>query len=163
MDLVTVIIRWEGPFSFDDVCRSEARCGIYLLTGKRKYERHEQIQYCGITEGLFCNRINSRHTKLSLIREETLGIWLGQITYPLTHERNHLERAESCFVSFWQPELNEKKRAYYPALSICFISHWFTRAGKPRKNRPAIIRDLPDVLWWDQENWRIGNLRVLEN
>lgn len=66
MDLVTVIIRWEDPFSFADVCCSDARRGIYLLTGERKYEREEQIQYCRMIEGLFCDRINSKHTKCSV-------------------------------------------------------------------------------------------------
>jgi hypothetical protein len=28
-----------------------------------------------------------------------------------------------------------------------------------RKNRLAIYRELPDVIWWDGEYWSTGNLR----
>ena len=159
MSLTTVIVRWTGPLSLDEVCEFEGN-GLYLLTGKQRYERQEQIQYCGITERRFCERINSMHPKLPLIREDSFSVWLGHIEYPRLFKRRHLEHAEHCFVSFWQPALNDKKRVWNPELPICFISQWFYRDGRPRRNRPSIIRDLPDVLWWDTDRWRTGQLRV---
>ncbi len=35
-----------------------------------------------------------------------------------------------------------------------------TKDGQPRFNQRAIYRDLPDVLSWDTEHWRTGNLTV---
>ena len=160
MTLTTVIIRWTGPMSLDDIWESEERNGLYLLAGKKKHERRDEIQYCGITEGFFCDRINSKHHKLGLIRPDTLSLWLGKVIYPRRFQRKHLEIAEHCVVSWWQPELNESKSAYYPRRPICFISQWYSREGHPRMNRPPVLQDFPDVLWWDQERWRTGRLRV---
>ncbi|MGI8555762.1 MAG: hypothetical protein ACR2LT_05350 [Pyrinomonadaceae bacterium] len=156
----TVIVQWSGAFSYEQVCDSDKGNGIYLLTGKKKHERNYQIQYCGITEDYFCNRINRNHHKLTKIKNDTLSIWLGEIIYPDRFNRNLLELAEHCFVSFWLPELNDRKTVYYPKYSICFISQWFNAQEQPRLIRPSIVKGLPDILWWDEERWRTGNLKV---
>jgi len=156
----TVIVQWAGPFSYWQICNSNQRNGLYLLTGKRKYERENQIQYCGITEDKFCNRINAKHHKLSQIRSDTLSIWIGQILYPPKFDRSLLELSEHCFVSAWQPPLNERKTMYYPRDSICFVSQWLKQDDQPYLRRPSILRDLPDILWWDEERWRTGKLRI---
>jgi hypothetical protein len=160
MTLTTVVVRWTGPFSFDEVCASEKRNGLYLLTGKQKYERREEIQYCGITEGRFCDRINAKHHKLDQIRSDTLAVWFGTVIYPRRSQRRHLEIAEHCIVSFWDMPLNEKKKYYPRRYPVCFISQWHTRTDQPRTNRPAILKGFPDVMWWDLDRWRSGRLRV---
>jgi hypothetical protein len=73
-----------------------------------------------------------------------------------------LELAEHCLVSFWQPTLNNRKTIYYPRDPICFISQWFKKDEQPYLRRPSILIDLPDLLWWDKERWRTGNLKVLD-
>ena len=160
MSLRTVVIQWTGSHSYEQVYYSDESNGVYLLTGKTKYERDNQIQYCGITEDYFRKRINEKHHKLMLIRPDTLSIWLGKIIYPSEFNRSLLELAEHCFVSFWQPPLNDRKTVYYPRDSICFISQWINREGQPYLRRPSIIKDLPDILWWDEERWRTGKLKV---
>ncbi len=160
MALTTVILRWRGPYTYDEVWESIVGGGAYLLTGRRSYERQHQIQYFGITEGLFADRICRRHHKLLEVRGETLGIWLGTVEYPARYTRGHLEIAEHCFVAFWQPALNTKKKVYHPTEPICLISQWYTPDGEPRRRRPGILGDLPDVLWWDCERWRTGRLAV---
>ena len=159
MNLTTIVLRWTGPFSLEQVWGSQEGKGLYLLTGRRKYKRREQIQYCGITERPFCDRINTKHHKLAQIRDDTLGIWLGTIIYPRRFQRRHLEIAEHCIVSFWDMALNDTKK-YYPPHPVCFISQWHTPDDRPRVNRPAILKDFPDVMWWDLERWRSGKLRV---
>ncbi|HEX9928078.1 MAG TPA: hypothetical protein VGB02_06055 [Pyrinomonadaceae bacterium] len=164
MSLTTVIIRWEGGFSREQICELDRKNGIYLLTGKARYERQNQIQYCGITEDYFYKRINDKHHKLSQIRDDTLSIWLGEIIYPKVFDRDLLELAEHCFVSFcwsiWQVSLNERKTTRPPRHSICFISQWFNRKAKPLMRRPTVMKILPDVLWWDEKRWRSGKLKV---
>lgn len=160
MSLTTVIVSWSGPYLLDEVKKSDRGDGLYLLVGRRQRERTSQILYCGITQKKFHERVNEHHHKISEIRPESLRIWLGEIAYPATYERALLEKAESCFVSFWQTPLNTRKRVYYPSSAVCFISQWRTRVGRARRNRPTLLGDLPDVLWWDQERCRIGRLRV---
>ncbi len=158
----TVIVRWTGAYSYEQVINSNKSKGFYLLIGKRKYEREEGILYCGITEGKFCNRISHRHHKLSYIRRNTLSIWIGEVFYPTTFDRYLLELGEHCFVSFWQPPLNDRKTIYYPQDSICFISHWYRKNGQPFLRRPSIVKNLPDTLWWDKRLWRTGKLKIWE-
>ena len=160
MNLSTIIVQWTGPYSLADVRESRKKNGIYLLVGQRKYQRTDEIQYCGITEDYFYNRIHSPIHKATQIREDTLSIWLGEIVYPNDFDRQHLELAEHCFVSFWQTPLNERKVIYYPSRSVCFISQWFTCDGKPRLRHPSIMSGKSDILWWDEERWRTGKLRV---
>ena len=82
MNLTTVVVRWTGPVLQSDVWESEEGNGLYLLVGNRKFQRSERVQYCGITAGFFCDRINAKHHKLKLIRSDTLSIWLGRVVYP---------------------------------------------------------------------------------
>jgi hypothetical protein len=85
-------------------------------------------------------------------------VWLGQIEYPRRFNRKHLELAEGCLIYFWGPNLNRSKLVTPPEL-VCLISRWLKPDGEARKNRLAIYRELPDVIWWDDEYWRTGNLR----
>ena len=157
MDNLTIRVHWRGPYRLEDVCESDSGNGLYLLTGKQRYERNEQIQYCGITEGLYKNRLKQHHKIFEITRE--LGVWLGEVVYPQEHTRTHLEIAESIIVYFWQPNLNERKRIY-PPRPTALISHWFKKDGTPRYNQVSIYADLHDVLCWDGELWRSGNLKV---
>ncbi|NIC06554.1 hypothetical protein [Billgrantia bachuensis] len=156
MDNLTIRLHWRGPYLLEEVCRSDIGNGLYLLTGKRKYERNEQIQYCGITESLYKNRFKQHHKIFEITRD--LGVWLGEVVYPQEHSYS-LEIAESIIVYFWQPNLNERKRIY-PPRPTALLSHWFKNDGAPRYNQLSIYADLHDVLCWDGELWRSGNLRV---
>lgn len=155
----TLIINWKGPYSYDDITNNpELRNGLYLAAGKQKYERGDNsIQYCGITEGNFSSRFRNHH-KLPLITREQ-EFWLGTVAVPANASRYYLEMAEALIIYFWQPSLNEKKKIS-PPKSTTVINYWFTKDGQPRFNQRAIYRDLPDVLSWDTEHWRTGNLTV---
>lgn len=157
MDNLTIRLNWRGPYSLDEVCELDSGNGLYLLTGKRSYERNEQIQYCGITEGLYRNRFKQHHKIPKIIKD--LGIWLGEVVYPQKHTRTHLETAEAIVIYFWQPNLNERKKVCPPRPTV-LMSHWFKKDNSPRFNQLSIYTDLPDVLCWDGELWRSGNLKV---
>lgn len=155
MEHLTIKVHWTGPYSIEEI--DEQENGLYFVSGKRKYGRVEQIQYCGITEGRYLNRFANHH-KLPLVTKD-LEIWLGQIVYPTSFNRQHLETAESMIVYFWQPALNERK-CYHPPKPTTLISHWFKKDGSPRFNQRSIYKYLHDVLCWDGELWRSGNLSV---
>lgn len=155
----TIKIHWSGPYSLDEVNEFDVGNGLYLLTGRRKYQREDEIQYCGITKGIFSKRF-SQHHKMPEI-SNNLNIWLGEVVYPNEDNlsRKHLEMAESIIVYFWQPPLNERKK-YNPPSPTTIISHWFNKNDKPRFNQLSIYKNLHDVISWDGEYWRTGNLSV---
>ena len=160
MHHLTIKIHWRGPYSYQEVEMLNDGNGLYLFAGKKKYQREESfIQYCGITEGLYRNRFKNHHKLFEINRE--LEIWLGDINYPTEHSRMHLETAESIIVYFWQPTLNDRKR-FNPPYPTTIISHWFKKDGQPRFNQKRIYKYLSDVICWDGQYWRTGNLSVYE-
>ena len=158
MDMVTFILNWYGPYTLDDLeNEKKSGNGLYLITGKQAYERQSAIQYCGITEGSFYNRIKNHHKKEYVKKE--MSFWLGIFTYPKKITRNELELAEKIIIYFWQPSLNEKKKISIPKPTT-IINQWFKKDETPRYNQCDIYRDLSDVISWDGKLWRTGNLKV---
>jgi hypothetical protein len=156
----TIILNWFGPYTFEEVLSDkESGNGLYLATGKRAYERVSKIQYCGITERGFAKRLKTHH-KVNQITNDR-EFWLGKIEYPQNHNREILEVAEKIIVWTWQLPLNEKKKDT-PSKPTTIIHFWFNREGLPRKNQLKIYKDFKDVLSWDGEYWRTGNLKVEE-
>ena len=140
MKIETIVINWRGPFTIEEVQNLDDGDGIYLLTGRKKYQRRDHIQYCGITAGLFRNRLSQKHHVLPEITRN-LNVWLGQIAYPSRFKRHHLELAEHCIIHFLWPPCNKTKLYKFP-LQAWIISQWFTRAGVPRINRLSIYREM---------------------
>lgn len=161
MKHLCIKINWHGPYDIHNVKDSKPYSGIYLLAGKRKYQRESEIQYCGITENAFYRRFANHHTINEITRERE--IWLGELVYPEQWSREHLEAAEALIIYFWQPELNDKKKVNAPQKAITVISHWLKRDGRPRMKQRAIYKDLDDVLSWDGRYWRTGNLDIYED
>jgi hypothetical protein len=163
MNELTIRIHWRGPFDTEEITKHEMRNGLYFFAGKRFRQRTEsEIQYIGITERSFKSRF-AEHHKLGKLCEinRDLEIWVGEIGYPNGYSRSHLETAESIMIYFWQPTLNERKKAVAP-VPTTVISHWFFKDGRPRKNQQRIYKELADVICWDGSIWRTGNLSVYE-
>ncbi len=156
----TVIVEWRGPFNLSEVeCNPEWGNGLYLATGKLKYERESTIQYCGITEGSFSSRLKSHHRIHEINKEQEF--WVGEIKYPTEASRYFLEMAESIVIYFWQPALNNRKKLYVPK-PITLVNKWFKKDGSPRRRQHTLCKYLDDVISWDGELWRSGNLLVWE-
>ncbi|RTQ46009.1 hypothetical protein EJV47_22890 [Hymenobacter gummosus] len=163
--ITSVIIEWKGPYTLEQVKELGVGNGIYLLTGQKKRSRsyRDQLQYCGITERGFYDRLCRNHPKREMIRPDSLGIWLGQVLHPISADRSYLEHIEHCLVSFWAVHMNEKKRATNPKKPICLVSRWMRPNDKPYIRFPEPIQPLEDVLWWDTKHWRVGDLKVVAN
>ncbi|MGC2238596.1 MAG: GIY-YIG nuclease family protein [Pyrinomonadaceae bacterium] len=154
----TFIINWYGAYTFEEIeYHPDFGNGIYLITGKQKYQRDSEIQYCGITKDSFYNRIKTHHKKDFIFKEQKF--WLGKFLYPKIFDRSDLETAEKIIIYFWQPKLNERKRIA-PPTPTTILNFWFKKDGTSRLNQLAIYRDLADVISWDEVNWRTGNLQV---
>ena len=120
MTLRTIVIGWWGPYDPEDVRLSGLENDLYFLASRRKYERRDQIQYFGITEGPYRRRLNRWHHAMGQITKNPTA-WLGQIEYPRRFTRMHLELAEGCLIYFWEPNLNRKKVVTSPE-PVCLIS-----------------------------------------
>ena len=155
----TIILNWFGPWNFEEVlANKESGNGLYLVTGKTRYQRGgSKIQYCGITEKSFAQRLKNHH-KISQINRD-LKFWLAQIEYPIQFNRAVLETAEKIIIYAWQYELNEKKK-YTPPQPTTILNFWFKKDRTPRINQLEIYRKFSDVLSWDGSYWRTGNLKV---
>jgi len=152
-----IVLNWYGPYT-DETIESEKEFGngLYLITGKQPYEREDSIQYCGITENSFYTRFSNHHKKGKVVRNREY--WLSEVEYPKAN-KNTLETAEKIIIYFWQPSLNERKKISIPE-PTSVMNKWFTVDGKPRINQKRIYKDLSDVISWDGEYWRTGNLNV---
>lgn len=155
----TIIIHWKGPFY--DPKDIKDSYGLYLIAGKRRYGREDDIQYCGITERDFLARFSDTGHKIKYIQRD-LRIWVGRVAFPLEIGRSQLEAAEKMIVYFWQPHLNDRKKITLPGPTTV-ISHWFKNDGTPRYRQQGVYRDLHDVISWDGHHWRTGNLTVSLN
>ena len=157
----TIILHWKGPFTYDELEKDKLmKFGVYLATGKLKNKQTEEIQYCGITEGSFFKRIKNHHKVHEINREQKF--WLASDAYSKKTKRSRLEIAESIIIYFWQPSLNERKKAYSPS-PVTVVNYWFKKNGEPRLRQHSLCKDLDDVLSWDGRFWRTGNLSVWED
>ncbi|MCG7517940.1 hypothetical protein [Vibrio sp. MMH1-50] len=157
----TIIVKWRGPYNYDDIIEEpELENGLYLATGKLKYERESIIQYCGITEGSYATRFKSHHKIHDITREQEF--WLGEVTYPDDASRYFMEMAESIIIYFWQPTLNERKKLSLPK-PITLVNQWYKKNDEPRYRQHSLLKDLDDVLSWDGDVWRTGNLSVYDD
>ena len=162
--LAPIVINWYGPCDPYNIDKKFGSMGIYILTGRKRYQRGTEILYCGITKANFHNYIKS-HYKLNKIYSKQ-NAWVGSITHPNPSEKRHRERAEwiiiyHCKRFHNQLKFNEKKTKNPPPEAGIIISHWFTATGTPRINQPHPIRNLPDIICWDGEYWRASNLKVI--
>ena len=78
---------------------------------------------------------------------------------PRRVKQDHLKLAEACLIYFWQPNLN-KIGKIWPSEPVCLVSRWTKLDGSIRRRWDYVYKDLPDVLWWDNEYWRTGNLKL---
>jgi len=152
----TIVIEWCGPVSLETIS-DWGPGGLYMFTGKLKGQQYDRIQYIGITEGRYQDRFY-RHHKIDLITRDR-KCWVGKVMHPHRLRREWLERAESILIYLVDPKLNSRKKVYLPR-PTAIISHWFTQEGEPRYNRHGIFKKFPDVISWDGDHWREGNLRV---
>lgn len=150
------VIKWRGPYSFEEVAQDYG-CGIYAIAGLKYRERDSEpyIQYIGITKVSFSNRLKNHHKLEKVTREQEF--WLGELTSD-EYDKAELELVEHCLVKWWGPPLNDKKIISEPKEPIVVVSHWFNKNQEVRYKQPSIVKNLHDVISWDGELWRTGNL-----
>jgi hypothetical protein len=156
MSSKTFLINWTGPFkSIYQMGETGYENGIYLLTGRRPYQRKDELQYIGIApEQTFVMRL-SRHHRLWKI-SKNLEIWLGIIHYPIQTSWPDIELVESALIYVSDPPLNEKKRKTPPSKPLTVVSRWFKPDGQPRKNKRRMFQSFYNVISTDEGTLKEG-------
>ncbi|OOF43376.1 hypothetical protein [Rodentibacter trehalosifermentans] len=163
------LIHWFGPFSLDEILENSEwgrKTGLYLGIGKTKGSRNDsEILYCGISEQSYASRFKNHHKLPFITREQE--IWLGQIIstpYPSNNGayKAYLKEPERLLTYFMQPELNDKNTILVPRAGTV-LNCWFKQNGQPRKKRVSATHNLPDLISWDGNKWRSGNLTIEDN
>lgn len=162
------IIQWYGPFDTLEQLKNWEKANntsyvfnMYILTGIEKSHRSNS-HYCGITNQEFIShRLKYNHDKYPLIKRD-LNIWAGRFADPAHVNKNNAELVESLIISFWQPELNDRKRKYLPADSVGIINKWYNKQQKSLQNRRFPAQNLTDVVIYDLDNKEIWTAEQLK-
>lgn len=148
-----IAVHWYGPFGDLDEAREAARDdfdhGLYMVIGKKRYERKNNLQYIGIGTQIH-TRLNDRHHKLTgIVRDQ--AIWLGEVVTSepsgrkLKVTRPTLDYAEWLHVRFLNLPSNEKKKSSDPNIGATVLNRWWhTDYERMRRNRPH--PDWPDLI-----------------
>jgi hypothetical protein len=158
-------IQWYGPFSFGtDDCYENLRdweqkhpdergfC-IYYIYGKPPQKKKGR-SYIGITlnkNGVVSKRYsNDMSHKIHQLRDKE--VWVGRFADKNKHSRKDSELCESLLIAYLDPELNIKKKKFYPDGNVALINRWYTKDAKPRQRRTYEVQKLvPDIIICDDE------------
>lgn len=164
------IIEWYGPFkdekslnSWEKEHTNEKGFGIYFISGKpanKKYPR----SYVGITlnrDGIISKRY-STDTNHQIHQLKEKEIWIGRFSDRKKHKRADFEICESALISYMQPELNIRKKDYYPKENLSIINRWFTTELQPRQRRIYLAQMTPDLLLIDDTGVWISDYITLK-
>lgn len=162
------LIQWCGPFfSVEDLKDWELKnqsCkkrNLYILTGK-EYNRRKTSYYCGMSEQNPLYKRFENHKKYNKIQHD-LNIWIGCFSCQEQATHENISIVETMIISYWQPELNEKKKKYYPNQCICLINRWHNINQSLRSRRKYPAQYLDDVLIYDNDSGKIWGAEYLKD
>ena len=149
------VINWVGPFFdineltvWEKENEQDEIYNFYIVTGKLKGKK-TITKYCGITDnqnGYIYSRFYDKKHKVHELLRET-NIWIGYISDNNNIiDRADLELCETMIISYWQPEENIKKKAYYPSESVSLVNRWFDLNNNLRTNMIYPAQKLSDVI-----------------
>ena len=163
------ILRWIGPFfTLEELKEWEieninCKNNLYILTGK-EYRHRNVSDYVGITEQDYVyKRLGNNHGKFNKIDRE-LNNWVGNFSCSDHADHDNISIVETLLISSWQPQLNEKKKAYYPGRSICVINQWYKPNFNQYSNRVYPAQYMQDVIIYNSEMgevWGADRLKKL--
>jgi len=97
------------------------------------------------------SRFNDKTHKVHKLCNE-INIWIGCLTDKRLRVRENIELCETMIISYWQPEENIKKKAYYPASPVVMINRWFDINENLRVRSIYPAQKLSDVIIYDELN-----------
>ncbi len=153
-----MVIRWRGPYSFENACMLP-NSGLYLCWGRNRRgapPAQAKLLYCGISDaaGGVGSRIKGHENKPFNHPENHW--WVGRVHLPTMSTRDHLEAAEWLVVRFTDVEHNWQKTRSDPQFSGYLINEWYTSENNARFRHVGVATAIPDVIGWDPAE---GHLR----
>jgi len=150
------MVQWIGPFcNLDELRKWERETPIstefclYLFSGK-EFNKKSNSLYCGKSESGSISTRFKNHSKYELVKDRDFNLWIGRFSNKKAAKPENIDTIETLIISHWQPNLNEKKKAYYPGLAICIINSWHKKDLKTTyKNRIYPVQQLDDVIFYD--------------
>lgn len=149
---VSLIIGWEGPYSFDEASGLEGP-GVYLVYGRNRRgapPRFDKILYCGISDRDIGRRIWEHRD--DPYNHSLNSWWIGRRVYPLEHRRAVLEDVEWMLVHFYSAEHNVRKKINPPPRKIYLINEWCFPDGRRRERKRDIATQISDVICWSPDS-----------
>lgn len=153
---LAMVVRWWGPYSFDDAREVGDFTGLYLVYGRNRRGRRpaeDKLLYVGISEnqhGVGQRIYEHRNDRYAHPDNDW---WVGQIVSPARSTRRHLEVAEWLLVYFSGSEHNERK-AFHPPRETChLINEWFKPNEEHYQRTRGAAAWVSDVLsWWPESS-----------
>ena len=149
---VAAIIDWYGPYPSVEAFKQEMRQWssgtktVYMALGLRN-----KIRYIGMTERP-ATRFND-HRKLH--DPGNTKFFAGEImSYGVPGKRKSkqatdLVTVEAAFISYFEPELNNKLKAVYPADCVSIFSRFFDPNDWERGTTPLNEKKFPSLLGYN--------------
>ena len=67
-------------------------------------------------------------------------------------------------ISYWQPELNIRKKSYYPDEYVTIINRWFKTNLEPREKCLYTAQTMPDLIIYDGHSiWGTERIKKLKD
>lgn len=165
------VIEWVGPFTIDSLIKWEKeknqdhKYNFYIITGtpfKKKYPR----SYCGITQSkdgfVYMRYLNDSSHIIHQLRNEE--IWIGRFSDNEVHSRDEIELCETMLISYWQPELNIKKKTYYPIDNVVIINRWFKPSLELRQKCLYAAQKMSDLIILDDSAiWGVEKIKKMKD
>lgn len=148
---IVALVEWYGPYSSEEAgpAAFEYADGLYMVTGRRAYQRKSEPQYIGLASSLGA-RLSAVHHKIPEVKHD-IKIWLGQVVSPRTPGKKMqvtdvmLDLVEWAHAYFMQLPLNDKKTRKWPKRDIVVYNRWWRRCKEVgHGKRPN--REWPDII-----------------
>ncbi len=149
------VINWHGPYDDYNLYDNKVKNCLYLITGKRKYERNESILYCGITTRTVFDRVNDLNHK-SWTVTRNIQYWIGIIEYSRKPSKHLLTKLEHIIINFWKPIGNTQNVNNLPKTKLVLINQWRKIDGKLRVKNVFEAQKLDDIIFFNGNQWIVS-------
>lgn len=165
-------IEWFGPFydiesliNWEEQYNNEFNFFFYIITGK-PINKQNIRGYCGITMNktgyIYKRYISDPNHIVHYLRDKE--IWIGRFSEKKKYKREEIELCETMLISYWQPELNIRKKSYYPNECITIVNRWFKPSFEAREKCIYTAQTIPDLIIYDGKSiWGTDKIRKLKD
>lgn len=170
------LIKWVGPFSYDELYNWEKKWlennnenfNLYLLQGKRKYARKFSY-YCGQTIRCVYRRLKDRDHHSKEIEHSDYSIWIGKFSnvVPNKTDINVVEKiitSELAELELGFENMMNEINFHPPVFDVYIINQWYhpiknSEWKRIHYNSPANY--IPDLMIYDSNSKEMKGTRKI--